>query len=146
VLVPFSGADHDWAAMELGAWLARSLDRPLRLAGATTGASGRDASRLLASASLALQRVLGVSAEPLLVDAAPAALAEAAQAAGLVVVGLHDRWRTEGLGRARTALATAPGVTALLVRRGLRPGALAPSGHETRFTWTLGSGAAGRSG
>ena len=33
VLVPFSGAEHDWAAVELGAWLALALDRPLRLAG-----------------------------------------------------------------------------------------------------------------
>ena len=33
VLVPFGGADHDWAAVELGAWFARAADAPLRLAG-----------------------------------------------------------------------------------------------------------------
>jgi DNA-binding SARP family transcriptional activator len=136
VLVPFSGVDHDWAAVELGAWLARSLDRRLRLAGASTGATGRDASRLLASASLALQRGLGVHADPVIVEPTPAALVEAAADAGIVVVGLTERWRHEGLGRARAALATAPGVT-LLVRRGLRPGGLAPRPGDTRFTWTI---------
>ena len=29
VLVPFSGAEHDWAAVELGAWLAQSLESRL---------------------------------------------------------------------------------------------------------------------
>jgi DNA-binding SARP family transcriptional activator len=141
VLVPFSGVDHDWAAVELGAWLAQSLDRPLRLAGASTGTSGRDASRLLASASLALQRGLGVHADPVIVDPTPSALVQVAADAGLVVVGLSERWRHEGLGRARAALATAPGVT-LLVRRGLRPGGLAPHPGDTRFTWTI-AGAVG---
>jgi hypothetical protein len=136
VLVPFSGLEHDWAAIELGAWLAQSLDRPLRLAGASTGAAGRDASRLLASASLALQRGLGVHADAVIVEPTPAALVAVAAAAGIVVVGLTERWRREGLGRARTALATAPGTT-LLVRRGLRPGGLAPRAGGTRFTWTI---------
>jgi DNA-binding SARP family transcriptional activator len=137
VLVPFSGAEHDWAAVELGAWLARSLERPLRLAGASTGASGRDASRLLASASLALQRALGVRAEPVIVDPSPEALVAAAGDAGVVAVGLTERWRHEGLGRARTALATHRGVPTLLVRRGLRPGGLAGRAGDTRFTWTI---------
>ncbi len=35
VLVPFGGAEHDWAAVELGAWFARAADAPLWLAGAT---------------------------------------------------------------------------------------------------------------
>ena len=122
VLVPFSGAEHDWAAVELGAWLAQALDRPLQLAGASTGAGGRDASRLLASASLALQRALGVHAEPLIVEPVARALVAAARGAGAVVVGLTERWRREGLGRARTALATEAAAPTLLVRRGLRPG------------------------
>ena len=51
VLVPFAGTDHDWSAIELGAWLAGSWQVPLRLAGpAVEGA--RDASRLLASVAL----------------------------------------------------------------------------------------------
>ena len=71
VLVPFSGFEHDWAAVELGAWLAQALRCPLRLAGPSTGPSGRDASRLLASASLALQRALGVQADPVIVEPSP---------------------------------------------------------------------------
>jgi DNA-binding SARP family transcriptional activator len=137
VLVPFSGAGHDWAAVELGAWLARSRGCALQLAGASTGAGGRDASRLLANASLAVQRVLGIAAEPVIVEPAPEALVEVARSAGVVVVGLTDRWRATGLGRTRTALAVEPDVTAVLVRRGLRPGGLAPPDDGTRFTWTI---------
>jgi DNA-binding SARP family transcriptional activator len=142
VLVPFSGAEHDWAAVELAAGLAQSLGRPLRLAGASTGAGGRDASRLLANASLAMQRVLGIDAEPVIVEPSPSALARLAHEAGIVVVGLTERWRHEGLGRARTELATSALVPTLLVRRGLRPGALAPADSDSRFTWTLAAGVA----
>ena len=98
VLVPFAGADHDWSAIELGAWLARARGSELVLAGTATSAEGRDASRLLASASLAVQRTLGVHAEPLLVEPTPQALMEAARGASLVVVGLTDRWRRDGVG------------------------------------------------
>ena len=137
VLVAFAGADHDWAAVELGAWFSRCSGAPLLLAGALVGAGGRDASRLLANASLAVQRALGVAAEPLLVEPEPAALVAAARGARLVIVGLTERWRHEGVGRARTALATAGGHPTLLVRRGLRPGGLAARDAGTRFTWTI---------
>jgi DNA-binding SARP family transcriptional activator len=40
VVVPFGGADHDWAAVELGAWLARGWGVPLRLGGAGGGGGG----------------------------------------------------------------------------------------------------------
>jgi hypothetical protein len=137
VLVPFSGSEHDWAAVELGAWLARAHGRVLQLAGASVGSAGRDASRLLASASLAVQRGLGVTPEPIIVEPSPAALVAVARFAGVVVVGLPDRWRITGLGRTRTALAVEPEVTTVLVRRGLRPGGLAPRDDGTRFTWTI---------
>jgi hypothetical protein len=55
VVVPFAGAAHDWTAVEIGAWLARNSGEPLRLAVASTSSEGRDANRLLASASLAVQ-------------------------------------------------------------------------------------------
>ena len=106
VVVPFAGAEHDWAAVELGAWLARGRGSSLRLVGAATGPGRTGASRLLAHASIAVQRALGVPAEPVLVEPEPEALVAAADGAGVVVVGLTDRWRREGLGRARTALAT----------------------------------------
>ena len=136
VLVPFGGASHDWAAIELGAWLALNTNAPLRLAGATDGYGGRDASRLLASASLAVQHALGVPAEPVLVEPQPEALVAAAESS-FVIVGLTERWRREGLGRSRTALATRGSAPTVLVRRGVRPGGLAPRASDTRFTWTL---------
>jgi hypothetical protein len=135
VLVPFSGADHDWSAIEIGAWLALARDDPLWLAGPREGE--RDASRLLASASLALQRAVGVTAEPRLLEPGVGALVAAASEASVVVVGLTDRWMADGLGPVRSALAAAPAPT-LLVRRGLRPGGLAPPEGLTRFTWTVG--------
>jgi DNA-binding SARP family transcriptional activator/class 3 adenylate cyclase len=137
VLVPFAGAAHDWTAVEIGAWLARNSGEPLLLAGASTGPEGRDASRLLANASLAVQHALGVPTEPLLVNPEPEALVSAAADAGLVAIGLTERWRREGLGRVRTALATAATFPVLLVRRGVRPGGLAPRDSDTRFTWTV---------
>ena len=105
--------------------------------GRARAAGGRDASRLLANASLAVQRVLGIAAEPVIVEPAPEALVAVARSAGVVVVGLTDRWRATGLGRTRTALAVEPDVTTVLVRRGLRPGGLAPPDDGTRFTWTI---------
>ena len=137
VVVPFAGAAHDWSAVELGAWLARTRQTSLRLAGAASGADGRDASELLAHASLAVQRALGVPTEPVLVEPEPEALVRAAADAGVVVVGLTDRWRRDGLGAARTALATQTASPTVLVRRGMRPGGLAPRESETRFTWTI---------
>ena len=69
VLVPFSGAEHDWAAVELGAWLAQvARARRCSSRGRAPAPGGRDASRLLASASLALQRALGVHADPVIVE------------------------------------------------------------------------------
>jgi len=135
VLVPFTGAEHDWSAIELGAWIARSQAMPLRLAGPVEGE--RDASRLLASASLAVQRALGVQAEPLLIEPGARGLIAAADDAALVVVGLSDRWKRQGLGSVRHALVTRARPPALTVRRGLRPGALAPSESATRFTWSI---------
>lgn len=137
MLVPFVGADHDWCAVELAAWLAGALDVSLVLAGPQESAGQRDASRLLANASLAVQATLGVTADPLLLDQGPEALLAAAEDAALVVVGLPDRWQKHGLGAVRETLAAEARPPVVLVRRGLRPGGLAPSESLTRFTWTL---------
>jgi DNA-binding SARP family transcriptional activator len=139
VLVPFVGTEHDWSAVELGAWIAGAFGITLILAGPREGAAGRDASRTLASASLAVQRSLGVAAEPLLLEPEPDALVSAARDAGIVAVGLSDRWRRDGLGPARGALASGAPGPVVLVRRGLRPGGLAPREQLTRFTWSLGA-------
>jgi DNA-binding SARP family transcriptional activator len=138
VIVPFGAARHDWAALELGARVARATGTPLRLIGAASDQrhDGRDASRLLADASLIVQRRSGVVAEPLLATPGRSAVAALAGGAGLLVVGLSDRWaEEEGLGRTRTALAEAPPAPTVLVRRAPAQDGSTPAG--TRFTWSL---------
>jgi DNA-binding SARP family transcriptional activator len=139
IFVPFGGSEHDWAALELAGWLASTTAVPLRLIGARADpARGqRDASRLLANASLAVQRLVGVSGEPLLVDATADALVESVEAATLVVLGLSLRWRMEGVGTIRRSLLSARRPV-VLVHRGPRPSGLAPRGARTRFSWSLG--------
>ena len=137
MLVPFGGAEHDWAALELGAWIASSYGAPLRLLGAAAGEEGRrDASRLLGNASLVLQQLAGIPAEPLLIEPGREGVLRAAEAAGLLVVGLSERWREEGLGPVRSQIARAAPAPTLFVRRGSRQGALAPRDSLTRFTWS----------
>ena len=128
VLVPFGGADHEWAAVELACWLASSQGASLKLFGTSADpeAGRRDASRLLASASLMVQQLAGVDAEPVLVEPGEQAVIEAADAAGLVLIGLSPDWRQEGLGEVRGAILRGAKPPVLLVRRGLRPGGLAP--------------------
>jgi len=139
VLVPFGGADHDWAAAEIGAWLASAHGVSLRLLGVAGDPSQgrRDASRLLASAALMVQQVAGVATEPVLVEPGDEPVIEAAESAGLVVVGLSNAWRQQGLGATRLAVVRGARPPTLIVRGGLRPGGLAPEGSLTRFTWTL---------
>jgi hypothetical protein len=62
---------------------------------------------------------------------------DASHDAGLLVVGLSTRWHREGLGPVRLRLAREATPPTLLVRRGLRPGGLAPSATLTRFTWSI---------
>jgi hypothetical protein len=149
VVVPFTGVEHDWAALEVGARLARALGRELRLLGAEgdEARGRRDASRLLASASLAVQRLVGVAAEPRLVAAETRALVAETADAALVVLGFSGAGRA-ALGPVRLALAREAGSPTLLVRRGVRPGGLAPREHLTRLTWSLDlpSAAAGTAG
>jgi DNA-binding SARP family transcriptional activator len=139
VVVPFGAAWHDWAALELGAWVARATGAPLRLIGAASNGSEdrRDASRLLADASLIVQRTAGVAAEPLLANPGREAIMAIADGAGLLVAGLSERWRQEGLGRMRSTLVESPPAPTVLVRRGPRPGGLAPPETLTRFCWSM---------
>ena len=139
VVVPFGGAEHEWAAVEIGAWLAVAHGARLRLLGTTADPERgrRDASRLLARAALMVQRVASVPTEPALVEPGEDAVIAAADEAGLVVVGLSPRWRQEGTGSVRLAVLRTAKPPAVLVRRGLRPGGLAPRETMTRFTWTL---------
>jgi hypothetical protein len=144
VLVPFGGADHDWAALELGAWIARATGQTLLLLGPVAKPEGeaRDASRLLGQASLVVQRFLDVAAEPVLTPAGADGVVGAASEAGIVVVGFSVRWRDEGVGEVRREIVDRLASPVLLVRRGLRPGGLAPASTLTRFSWSLREAAA----
>jgi hypothetical protein len=136
VVVPFAGGEHDWAALELAALLCRDGRRGLVLTGVDHSEGGSDSSRLLATASLVIQRVGDVIAEPLLVPPGAAPIIKAA-GAGHVITGLSARFREEGLGETRFELARkAPGPVTF-VRRGTRPGVLAPPASITRFTWSI---------
>jgi class 3 adenylate cyclase/DNA-binding SARP family transcriptional activator len=139
VFVPFGGAEHDWAALELGAWLASAAAKPLRLVGVRgdPGHARRDASRLLANASLVVQRLAHVTAAPVLAEASAEALVEAVEQATLVVIGVSVRWRGEGIGAVRRTLVRQTRRPLVLVHRGRRPGGLAPRDARTRFSWTL---------
>jgi hypothetical protein len=138
IIVPFGAAWHDWAALDLGACIATATGAPLQLLGAASDRrhDGRDASRLLADASLILQRTAGIVAEPLLAAPGRHGVITSARNAGLLIVGLSDRWRTEGLGPLRRRIVEQPPAPTLFVRRGPRRGGLAPE-TATRFGWSL---------
>jgi Kef-type K+ transport system membrane component KefB len=137
VVVPFGGVEHDWAALELGAWIAAATGAPLNLLGAAGQTEDRaKVSRLLGDASLLVQQYGGVSAQPIVAEGGRDGVIEAAAGAGLLVVGLSDRWRDEGLGPTRSEIARAAPAPVLFVRRGTRTGALAPREDVTRFSWS----------
>ena len=82
-----------------------------------------------------LQQLAGITAEPVLVTPGREVI-DAARGAGLLVVGLSDRWREEGLSELRLEIAKSAPAATLFVRRGERPGALAPRDDMTRFRWS----------
>ena len=137
VLVPFAGHEHDWAAIELGAWLAAAHAVPLRLVGVEAGARRPrrkpPAGQRLAGAAAGM----GVAAESALVPVGADGVLAAARGASALVVGLSERWEREGLlGETRRTLARRAQPPVLFVRRGLRPGGMAPPAALTRFTWS----------
>jgi Kef-type K+ transport system membrane component KefB len=144
VLVPFGGAEHDWAALELGSWLASSTGAPLKLLGAAGQSDeGKSVTRMLADAGLLVQQATGIATEPLVVAGGRDGIVAAAAGAGLLVLGLSDRWRREGLGPTRSAIAKAAPAPVLFVRRGSRPGLFAPKENVTQFRWSMAGGPSG---
>ena len=130
VVVPFGGSREEWPAVELGAWFARALSLPLRLLGSEAADERRDASRMLAAASLTLQRFAALAPEVAVVP--PGAEAILAAAASLVVASLPEH----EVGATRTELAKRTSVPLLLVRGGTRPSGIAPARTLTRYTWS----------
>jgi len=139
VMVPFGGADHDWAALEIAAATAASTGAQLKLLGAQAAdAGGRDASELLANASLLVREYAGINAEPLLAKPGRAGVLAAASQAQLLFIGLSERWQKEGLGDTRRAIARAAPAPIVFVRRGERGGELEPRTEMTRYGWSRG--------
>jgi hypothetical protein len=137
IVVPFGGAEHDWAALELGAWIASATDAPLKTLGATGDTEERSrVTRLLGDAGLLVQQYAGVATEPVVAEPGREGVLAAAEGAGLLVVGLSERWRREGLGPTRSEIARSAPSPTVFVRRGRRRGALAPRSDVTRFTWS----------
>jgi Kef-type K+ transport system membrane component KefB/nucleotide-binding universal stress UspA family protein len=136
IVVPFGGAEHDWAALELAAWLGAATQMPIKLLGAAGQSDESKVTRLLGDAGLLVQQYAGVSAQPVVAEPGREGILAAAGEAGILIIGLSERWRTEGLGGTRSAIASAAPAPVLFVRRGTRPGALAPSGSVTQFGWS----------
>jgi hypothetical protein len=137
ILVPFGGGEHEWAALEVSARVAVAAGMGLVLLGTRAEKGRRDASRLLADASLAVQQVAGVDVRSLLAEPTEDALVAGVEGAGLVVAGVAPHYRRESIGRMRQALVARAAAPVLLVHAGLRPGGLAPRQSTTRFTWSL---------
>ena len=123
--------------------LAESLGTVLRLLGAAgdgvAGRCRRDASRLLARASLLVQQVVGIVTEPMLVPGrrGRAVIDAAARRTACSWSDCRSAGRRGHRAGARGAVAAAAAAPTLFVRRGVRANGLGPAHTLTRFSWTL---------
>ncbi len=138
VIVPFAGTEHDWAALELATTIAASTGASLVLTGsnASSDQDEGDASRLLAAASLIVQQIGGLIAEPLLIPRGADAVVDAAANASHVLTGVPADYAARGIGATRREVARRVGTTVTLVRRGARSGVISADRDVTRFSWT----------
>ena len=146
ILVPFGGAEHDWAALELGSWLAASTGAPLKLLGAGRsdgrGQVGHADARRRRPARAAGDRHRRPSRSSSPADAT--ASSRRPTGAGLLVLGLSDRWKRGGprrdpLGdRRRVASRRCCSSGA-----GPVPGLFAPKENVTQFRWSMVGGPSG---
>jgi Kef-type K+ transport system membrane component KefB len=134
ILVPFGGTDNDWAALEVASAVAASTGAKLRLLGA--GLEESSASSMLSDAAMLVRQFSGVSAEIAMVVPGRAGVLAAAAEAKMLVIGLSERWQSEGLGETRRAIAKAAPAPILFVRRGEQGGSLEPGTQLSRYGWS----------
>ena len=125
IVTPFGGAEHDWTAIEVAAWLAPIARDDSPAPRRRSHPRRRDASRLLARASLLVQQVVGIVTEPVLIPAGHRGVLEAAKmpdcSSSACPIAGH---RKDSARRGWPSLWAH--VPALFVRPGLRPAGLAP--------------------
>ena len=137
VALPFGGAEHDWAALELAALIASARGARLRLIAPAPNGDVNLASRVVGKASLVVQSFTGMPVETRVIEPGGKGIVQATSDAGLLVIGLSSRWRESGLGPVRGAIARDAAPPILFVRRGSGKGLLAPDGSNlTRFSWS----------
>ena len=131
VLVPFGGADDEWSALEIAAWLARANGVPLLISGAQR--DGEDPSGMLATAALLVQRYAGAKTLSILSEPGADGVVRAAAGAGLVILSAERA----GSDTVREDIVSRSPAPVMLVRDGMRPSGLAPADTITRFSWSM---------
>ena len=141
VVVPFAGAEHDWAAVELGAWLARARGA---VAPSRRSRGRRRRARCEPAARPCLDRR---AARARRASGARARRAGPGGARGGREGGRAGRRRPHRALATRRSRAGAHGARDPAVRgrrcscaAGVRPGGLAPRDSDTRYTWTIAAG------
>jgi DNA-binding SARP family transcriptional activator len=135
IVVPFGGGHNDWAALELAASLAAARNAAITVAGSAIGDQG-DASRLVAVAGLVIQRQTGIMPRPVLVEPGAEGILSIAKGAGMLVLGLSRRFRSEGLGALRDTLARQAESPVVFVQAGPRQAELAAERPITHLGWS----------
>lgn len=136
IIVLFSGSEHDWAAVGVAANLAHHLNSELLMLAVESSPATGNPSRLLASASLVIQRAFNVSAPGQLVSPSIVEIVSACETARMICAGVSTRWNEIGVGPTRAALVEA-GLPVVLLRRGSRPSPFAPAAAKTQYSWSM---------
>ncbi len=100
VVVPFGGAEHDSAALELASWLCAATGaslEPLGAGGQT--AEGKHAGRMLADAALLVQQFAGVAPTTAVAEPGRAGIVAAASRADLLLIGCPSAGTMRASGR-----------------------------------------------
>ena len=122
-LGPVRRRTDDWVALEIAAAICSATGAQLRLIGSRGhGPEDKDASGLLDNAAMLVRNFVGVDGEAVLAEPGREGILSAVEGSSLVFIGLSERWRQEGLGETRGAIARAAPAPIVFVRAGDREG------------------------